>query len=311
LRIGLIGYGNFAKSTLIPSIQVIPNAQLLGICSSKVQLFDQIQSNLNDAMVTNNAPELIESNEIDSVIIATRHANHAELVIKCLENNKHVYVEKPLCINAMQLEEIRKAYAKTSSLIARVGFNRPFSASIRFLMSQIIASRGSSGTPLPLTLNYVVNAKKVDSSSWLHHDGGRLIGEYCHMLDLVFSLIDKHPNACSSIKRTFADQPSDCIQSIFRFSDNSLASISYSTDSSPSLDKEILTVNSNGKTYILNDFNKLQIYDGQTHATHKFTGKGHKECLSSFVDSCLGSLPHSHHIFDEQIATFDCLFKLI
>jgi len=311
LRIGLVGYGNFAKSTLIPSIQSIPYAKLVWISSSKVEIFDQLTTKFKDIVLTNNPEEIIKSSEVDAIVIATRHANHADLIIKCLENNKHVYVEKPLCINSAQLKAIGKSYEKISNLIVRVGFNRPFSSSIQFLMSELNSNRRSSGNTLPLSLNYIVNAKKVDPLSWLHHDGGRLIGEYCHMLDLVFFLIGKHPNACSSLKRTFMNHPSDCIQSIFRFSDNSLASISYLTDSSPSLDKEIITANLNGKTYILHDFCKLQIYDGEQKLTHKFAGKGHKECLNSFVDSCLDPLHCSNRLFEEQFATFECLFRLI
>ena len=68
---------------------------------------------------------------INTVVIATRHDSHASLVQKALASGKHVFVEKPLCLNRAELQAIQSAYAShqataSASPLLMVGFNRRF-----------------------------------------------------------------------------------------------------------------------------------------------------------------------------------------
>ncbi|GAB6089118.1 Gfo/Idh/MocA family oxidoreductase [Spirochaeta dissipatitropha] len=51
--------------------------------------------------------DLFESDDVDAVYVATTHNFHYENVKLCLEAGKHVLCEKPITINAAQLEELR------------------------------------------------------------------------------------------------------------------------------------------------------------------------------------------------------------
>jgi len=50
--------------------------------------------------------EILASEEINPVLILTPHSLHARMVIESLKSGKHVFVEKPLCINRDELDEI-------------------------------------------------------------------------------------------------------------------------------------------------------------------------------------------------------------
>ena len=55
---------------------------------------------------------VLKGDDVDLVIITTRHNLHASMVVEALKNNKHVFVEKPLALNNAELDLIDKAYSE-------------------------------------------------------------------------------------------------------------------------------------------------------------------------------------------------------
>ena len=62
-------------------------------------------------------------------MITTRHNLHASMVLDALRAKKHVFVEKPLCLNQAELNEITETYqeAQKNGVTLTVGYNRRFS----------------------------------------------------------------------------------------------------------------------------------------------------------------------------------------
>ena len=69
-------------------------------------------------------------NEIDTVVIATRHNLHADQVVRALKAQKNVFVEKPLALNLKEIERIELELSKSNSILM-VGYNRRFSPYIK------------------------------------------------------------------------------------------------------------------------------------------------------------------------------------
>ena len=61
------------------------------------------------------------------VLIATRHHLHAPLVLQALAADRHVFVEKPLCLTREELTAIDAALVRSEGSV-QVGFNRRFAA---------------------------------------------------------------------------------------------------------------------------------------------------------------------------------------
>ena len=55
--------------------------------------------------------EMIADDAVNTVVVATRHDTHARFVVEALKAGKNVFVEKPLCLNEQELEEIIEAYS--------------------------------------------------------------------------------------------------------------------------------------------------------------------------------------------------------
>ena len=64
-----------------------------------------------------NSNKIFEDPNIDIVSIATYDDSHYDLIIKALDNNKHVFVEKPMCQFKWQLNEIEKRLKKKKLIL--------------------------------------------------------------------------------------------------------------------------------------------------------------------------------------------------
>ncbi|MER3127512.1 Gfo/Idh/MocA family oxidoreductase, partial [Bacillus pumilus] len=127
--------------------------------------------------------EVVNDSTINLVLITTRHNLHASMVTQALKAGKHVFVEKPLALTQLELEEIISAYPKGKSLT--VGYNRRFSPFVQ-KMKQLLGI-----TPSPINIIATMNAGFIPADVWVHDlkiGGGRIIGEACHFVDLMIYL---------------------------------------------------------------------------------------------------------------------------
>jgi len=106
LRFGILGSG-FIALTHAEALHKAENAELTAIAGGRKagELADQY-----DARFESSVKSLIEAADIDAVVICTPHALHASQAIQCLEQGKHVLVEKPMaCSESECLAMIERA----------------------------------------------------------------------------------------------------------------------------------------------------------------------------------------------------------
>src|SRR5581483_6164018 len=127
--------------------------------------------------------EVIDEAETNLVVIATRHSSHAELATRALQRGRHTFVEKPLAVNDEQLNQVLDAAASSSGQLM-VGFNRRFSPLANG------AKEFFGNSEAPLSINYRINAGRIPRGYWINDEGegGRIIGEVCHFIDLMHFL---------------------------------------------------------------------------------------------------------------------------
>jgi predicted dehydrogenase len=287
IRIGLIGAGSFAVGTLLPIIyENSDKYQLKTVVNSTGDKAVNVGRQFNAALASSNQDDIFNDPEIDLVMICTRHGNHAELVLKSLKANKHVFVEKPLATTESQLKEISDFYENDMSAnkpIIMVGFNRRFSPHAQTIKTEL-DKRNS-----PILLNYRMNAGFVPEDSWVHDDGGRIVGEACHIIDLMQYLTGSEiiEVSVNSLKPSYGKFLNSDNRSItFNFKDGSVGVLNYFALGNSNLPKETLEVHFDNKTMILNDYKSIESY-GLKIKSQKFTisRKGHSEELITLHDS--------------------------
>ena len=134
-NIGFIGAGSFAQGTLMPNMKGYCN--FIGIATGRGTTAKYVGDKYGFNYLAESADEIVKDNEINTVFITTRHNLHAENILNAIQNDKNVFVEKPLAMNEEELSEIKDAYEaanlKGNPKQVMVGFNRRFSPAVQDL----------------------------------------------------------------------------------------------------------------------------------------------------------------------------------
>jgi predicted dehydrogenase/threonine dehydrogenase-like Zn-dependent dehydrogenase len=292
IRVGIIGIGHFSQSVHLPNLKKLSNKYLIyALASQSGVKVKNAGTFYNVQYVTTQYDEIISDNNIDLVMICTRHGNHASLALKALQAGKHVFVEKPLATNDADLTAL-EAYFETKSgdtPLLMVGFNRRFSPYIREIKKHTDKRVG------PLLIHYRMNAGFQPTDHWTHKDGGRIIGEACHIIDLMNALVNSkvvsvHSENTFTGNSKFTSEDNKSI--LVKYEDGSLATIEYISMGSKELSKEYMEVHFDEKSIILDDYRQLSSHGFKIRPIHSKAGlKGHLEELEVLHDCLKGNKP--------------------
>ena len=249
----------------------------------------------------------MENKNINILFIATRHDTHADYVLKGINNNKNIFVEKPLCIKETDLEKIQKSLLHKPNTNLMVGFNRRFAPLALKLKEKI-----GEG---PMSIIYRINAGQLPSDSWIQDleiGGGRIIGEVCHFIDFLTFLC--HSNPVKVYASTLPDPTNlqDTLNINLEFNNGSIGTINYFSNGAQSLPKEYIEVYKGGVTGILNDFKKLEVHSpkGIYKKRSFMQNKGQKEMLSAFF-AAMKSSQTSPIPLNEILSVTQTTFKIL
>jgi polar amino acid transport system substrate-binding protein len=128
-----------------------------------------------------------------------------------------------------------------------------------------------------------VNAGRLAADHWINDaedGGGRLLGEGCHFVDLACWLVGTVP---TTVHATIHPLESEVLQATQRFTislgfaDGSLATVLYSDQGAKNLTKEYVEAHADGRSGVLHDFRRLELFDGRSRKEVKSRkqDKGH------------------------------------
>jgi len=105
LKLGVFGYG-YSGPNIVRNFSSQPDCRVVTICDKSPKAVAQALSRHPGVRATSDPDEVMRSPEIDAVAIVTPVSTHHELARKALENDKHVFVEKPFTATSAQAEEL-------------------------------------------------------------------------------------------------------------------------------------------------------------------------------------------------------------
>lgn len=275
--VALIGAGQHALRMLLPAIRE-SGARLTTVADNNGVSAAHAARKFGFGTATTDTAAVLADPTIDTVFIATRHDSHARLVCEVLQAGKHVFVEKPLAIKHEELEEIVSVCRSlTAASLVMVGFNRRFAPHI-VKMKDLL-----KGAPEPKAMIMTVNAGVSPGDHWTQdaeRGGGRIIGEGCHFIDLLWFL------AGSAILSTGVTRLSgDTVAVSLTFADGSTGTVHYLANGHKSFPKERLEVFCGGRILQLDNFRRLTGYGW--HGFHKMSlwrqDKGHNAAVAAFL----------------------------
>ena len=126
ISVAVCGVGGFAKMFHLPNLNKITDFEIHSIMSRDGGNATKAANDYHAAKVTTDYRDILNDEDIDVVIITTRHNLHFQYVVDALNAGKNVFVEKPLCLNAQELTIIEETLKRTKGGLM-VGYNRRFS----------------------------------------------------------------------------------------------------------------------------------------------------------------------------------------
>lgn len=184
-RLGILGCGQFGgfHARVFSNIR---RSRLVGFCNRTLEKAEDLCRRFNGDFATDDPEELINSEDINGIIIATHHDTHAEFCTKAALAGKHVLVEKPLGMNLKQCQDIVEQAGQYASRIT-VGYKFRLAPTIqraRELLSQ------------PLLVIGQMTEDIWSDGMWQQDPvtgGGSVLGNGCHTLDMICYLAQSRP----------------------------------------------------------------------------------------------------------------------
>ncbi|WP_227017884.1 Gfo/Idh/MocA family oxidoreductase [Sinanaerobacter chloroacetimidivorans] len=145
LRIGVIGTGGIGRDHIRRLTDVITGAKVTAVTDINKEIADKAAKQYH-ALSFPTGEDLIESPEVDAVLIASWDPTHAGYVLSCIQAGKYVLCEKPLATTARDCLKIMDAEMSYGKRLVQVGFMRRYDKDYR-AMKEVIQS-GRIGEPL-------------------------------------------------------------------------------------------------------------------------------------------------------------------
>ena len=277
-------------STLLPAFKQIRDVEMIGVCAANGSHARHAAEKFGFRYCASDEYRVINDPGINAIVIATRHHLHANQVLAALAAGKHVFCEKPLCLNEIDLQEIIHAHQTSArDLLLMVGFNRRF-APLALKMKAFLQAINQ-----PLALHYRVNAGPVGRDHWVNdpeQGGGRILGEVCHFVDFLTFLTGSLPIEVETKSvNSFEQYPDENVIISLRFADGSQGTISYLANGDRSYSKERVEVFGGGVVAVLEDFRRLELVrhgKKQTFRSYFRPDKGHRAELEAFAATIRG-----------------------
>lgn len=292
LRVAVVGAGGFAQAVHLPNLRRLRKlASLRAVVSSRGANADNVARLFDADYATTDLEHVLDDDDVDAVMICTRHDLHAQQALRAIRAGKAVFVEKPMALDRRELDALDEGI-RDRPVPFLVGFNRRFSPALVRAHELMRRRRG------PFLIHYRVNAGAVPPEHWVQgpEGGGRLVGEACHMLD-VFQYLAQPQRALDLVttltptRRDHGSDPDNAVATL-RYPDGSSATLLYTSLGNTQLGKEAIEVFFDGLSIVVKDFLELRCL-GWDHAdwSAPHQDKGHLAMLQLFLRHCLGEVP--------------------
>lgn len=190
VNVALVGYGYWGPN-LLRNLKNCPGCSVVYVCDRSQDQLSRIKDYYPDQPVTPDFDAVINSSNVDAVVIATPISTHYGLAMRAIKSKKHVLVEKPLTDNVHDAEVLVKA-AKQMGVKLMVGHTFLFSPPVRKI-KEIINSGGLGDI-------YYIMTSRVNPG--LHQNDASVVSD----VDVVWDLA---PHDVSMLLYWLGEEPTD------------------------------------------------------------------------------------------------------
>ena len=282
LKAGIIGCGYISKKH-IETIIRLDSVELNAVSDVEKSRMEEAcsfyQENIRGSASVKQYGDyqnLIHDPEIDVIIITSISGLHAEMAKQALLESKHVIVEKPLALSIQEADEIIKLsrLKQRKVLVCHQLRYRPI-----FLKLKKLMEKGTLGEPYMGAVSARINRSKeyYESAAWRgswEHDGGMLINQGIHLVDLLVWLLGDVDTVYGEIARNNEiKEIEDVAAGIIHFNNKAKGTIEVNTITRPANQGYYLSLYFEKGTIILGGagFDKLEhcFIEGEEQIVHE------------------------------------------
>lgn len=213
LRFGLIGCGSQGRF-LSEALQLAGGAVLSACADVNEAAATLAQKRLGVPRAYNAAEQMLSSERLDAVIVATTHDQLKPAAMTAIQAGVHVFVEKPMALTASDGSTLQRA-AQDRNLRLGVNYTMRFMPA-RILMKQLL-NEGAIGQIVHITAGQLIG----HVGGWLGeraHGGGPLLYIGTHIIDQVLWVMGRAPDRVfAQVHRPGSDAVEDDVAVVLHF----------------------------------------------------------------------------------------------
>ena len=126
INVGIIGLGIMGADHAEIIHSKTANAKVTAVYDSNISQAKKIIKNLGNPEIKNSGFEVINSKNVDAIIVVSPDKTHVEFVLECIKLEKPVLCEKPLSHSIKECNDVIKAEQKKGKRLVQIGFMRRF-----------------------------------------------------------------------------------------------------------------------------------------------------------------------------------------
>ena len=265
IRTAMVGLGKMGLSHLA-IVRAHPDLDLIAGCDATAYLTD-ILSKHTGLRCYSDFDRMLDSEQIEALVVATPSKLHAPMVRKALERGLHVFCEKPFVLDVADGERLVDL-ARSKSLVTQVGYHYRFVGAFKEAarlvrsgaLGEIHHVRAEAYGPV------VLRRKGATWRSAKNEGGGALYDYACHAIDLV-NFIVATPSSVDGVVRhsVFSRDVDDEVYGTFRFPGGASGQlcVNWSDESFRKMSTKISVWGTRGR--LTADRQECQLYLRETH----------------------------------------------
>jgi predicted dehydrogenase len=298
LGVGVIGLGIGNQHAVAYARR--SDCELVALCDISPEKLAEVGSNFPAAERTTDAAKVLADPSIQIVSIATYDDCHHQQVVEALDRGKHVFVEKPLCLNQREFDDINSALDRHPEL--QLSSNLILRKSPRFIELKQLIADGVFGDVYHIEGDYLYGRLHKIVSGWRGEVDGYSVmhGGGIHLIDLLLWLLEEPIVEVTAMgtaiaARGTAFRYNDMVAALLRFRNGALGKVSANFGCvHPHF--HALTVYGTQATYI-NGAEAARLYTSREPGTEPerlttaYPGTHKGDLIDSFVDAVQGGPP--------------------
>lgn len=292
LNVGIIGLG--VGLNHLKCVMQNENCKVISVCDFDEEKIKIIQSKFPKIKTSLVDRDIIEDKNIDLVCIASYDLYHCDQLITSVKNNKHVFVEKPLCTNYKEYLRIKEILKKNPKI--KISSNFILRGAPQFITLNKMIEKKKFGKIFYISgeynygrLNKIINGWRGNMPNYSVTNGGAI-----HIIDLALFFLKKKPkkvvasgNNISTVQTNFSSN--DFINSTIKFDDDTIVNITSNFGC-------VIPHHHTFKLYgteqtFIQDYNNVYVINSREmnnkiiKINNNYLNKNKKKILDSFIDS--------------------------